>query len=452
MSRVRGERTLRVRGNPARAIGALMLAGAGLVALSLALPHPSDVDDVRLIVTAAVMVAIGLFCLGLATRIPTALVHLALATAPVLAGVLTYESGVAAGQYGAILVWTMLVAAYFFSRMVALAYLLWLLLVYAVTLAAVSSAAGYSSLTRWIFTVVSLTVVTALTSELVARRERADTRARRFFDLSRDMLCTVGVDGYFVELNGAWGDCLGYGPDELRAKPFIDFVHPDDREHTEAEAAGLFEGSGTAGFENRYSAKDGSWHWLRWSSVLAPDESLIYARATDVTKLKRIEVEREDLLAEVEALAHSDSLTGLPNRRALEAQLPREMSRARRSRSPLCLAVLDLDHFKAYNDAHGHLAGDVALRDCAVAWDSELRGEDAIARYGGEEFVVILPDCPLDRAAEILERMRAATPDGQTCSAGLACWDYAESPNDLLGRADEAVYEAKRAGRDRIVY
>ena len=446
------ERVLRERGNPARAVGALMLAGAGLVALSLSLPHPSDVDDSQLIVTAAAMVAIGLSYLALAARIPTALVHLGLGLAPVAAGLLTYESGIAAGQYGAILVWTMLVAAYFFPRMVALSHLLWLLLVNAITLTAVPSTAGYSSLTRWIFTAVSLTVVAGLTSELVARRERADEKARRFFDLSRDMLCTANMNGYFVELNAAWTTCLGYSHEELRAKPFADFVHPDDREHTEAEAAGLFEGSETVGFENRYLAKDGSWHWLRWSSALAPDEKLIYARASDVTKLKKIEVEREDLLAEVEALAHSDSLTGLPNRRALEQQLPREMARARRNRFPLCLAILDLDHFKSYNDTHGHLAGDVALRDCAVAWDSELRGEDAIARFGGEEFVVVLPDCKLELGAEILERLRAVTPDGQTFSAGLACWDYAESANDLLDRADIAVYEAKRAGRDRVVY
>lgn len=452
MSGARQEQVLRGRGNPARAVGALMLAGAGLAVLSLLLPHPSDVDDTRLFGTAAAMVVIGLLCLGFAARIPMPVVHLALAAAPVASGLLTYESGVAAGQYGAILAWTMLLAAYFFPRMVALAHLLWVLLVYAVTLAAVPSTAGYSSWTRWLFTAVSLTVIAALTSELVARRERADMRARQFFDLSRDLLCTAGMNGRFVELNGAWTQRLGYSHEELRAKPFIEFVHPDDRAHTEAEAAGLFDGKETVGFENRYLAKDGSWHWLRWSSTLAPDESLIYARATDVTELKRIESEREDLLEEVEALAHSDALTGLPNRRALEEQLPREMARARRNSLPLCLAILDLDHFKAYNDAHGHLAGDVALRDCAVAWDSELRGEDAIARYGGEEFVVLLPDCKLERAAEILERLRAVTPDGQTFSAGLACWDFVEESEDLLGRADEAVYEAKREGRNRVVY
>src|SRR3954449_1032827 len=153
---------------------------------------------------------------------------------------------------------------------------------------------------------------------IVARRARADERARHFFDLSRDMLCTANMDGYFVELNDAWTQALGYDLDELRAAPFIERVHPDDRERTEAEAAGLFDGAETLSFENRYLAKDGTWHWLRWSSQLSPDESLIYARAADVTEIKQIEAEREELLGKVQELAVHDPLTGLPNRRALE--------------------------------------------------------------------------------------------------------------------------------------
>jgi diguanylate cyclase (GGDEF)-like protein len=91
------------------------------------------------------------------------------------------------------------------------------------------------------------------------------------------------------------------------------------------------------------------------------------------------------------------------------------------------------------------------LRDCAAAWDSALRGGDMIARFGGEEFLVVLPDYPADDATDIVERLRAATPDGQTCSAGLAQWRPGESVDDLVGRADEALYEAKETGRDRLV-
>jgi diguanylate cyclase (GGDEF)-like protein len=97
------------------------------------------------------------------------------------------------------------------------------------------------------------------------------------------------------------------------------------------------------------------------------------------------------------------------------------------------------------------MAGDAALRDCAAAWDQALRGEDTILRYGGEEFLIVLPDCEPDDATEIVKRLRAATPDAQTCSAGLAVWKPGESVDDLVGRADKALYEAKEAGRDRLV-
>lgn len=434
----------------ARAAAALLVAGAGLVAISLVLPHPEGADEVALMLTALAMAVTGGFVWLFAGKIPLAGVHLILAGVVAVTGLLIFESGIAVGQYGTIYVWTILVASCFFPRRVAASHLFWLLASYGFVLLVVENTAGYSPLTRWLFTTISLTVVMLLVTGIVARRARADERARHFFDLSRDMLCTANMDGYFVELNDAWTRYLGYTLDELRAVPFIDRVHPDDRERTEAESAGLFEGAETIGFENRYLAKDGTWHWLRWSSQLAPDESLVYARAADVTELKQIEAEREGLLEKVQEMARRDSLTGLPNRRALEEQLPQAMARARRARSPLCVAILDIDHFKDYNDTHGHLAGDEVLRACAKAWDSALRGEDTIVRFGGEEFLVLLPDTSPEQATEIIERLRAKTPMGQSCSAGLACWDYDESIDDLLGRADKALYLAKASGRNQL--
>ncbi|HXR60568.1 MAG TPA: diguanylate cyclase [Solirubrobacterales bacterium] len=434
----------------ARAAAALLVAGAALVAISLVLPHPSGGDTFALTLTAAAMAAAGLLVFALADKLPAPAVHLILGAVTAVTCLLIYESGIAVGQYGTIFVWTTLVTSCFFPRKVAAAHLVWLLATYGFTLLLVENTAGYSPLTRWLFTLISLTVVMLLITGIVARRTRADERARRFFDLSRDMLCTANMEGYFVELNDAWTAYLGYGLDELRAIPFVELVHPEDRERTEAETASLFQGGETLQFENRYRAKDGSWHWLRWSSQLSPDESLIYARAADVTELKKVEGEREHLLGKVREMATHDSLTGLPNRRCLEEQLPREMARARRSRSPLCVAIVDIDHFKAYNDSHGHLAGDEVLRECARAWDSSLRAEDTIVRFGGEEFLILLPDTAPEQAIEIVERLRVTTPMGQTCSAGLACWDFVEGIDDLLSRADKALYLAKAGGRNQL--
>jgi diguanylate cyclase (GGDEF)-like protein/PAS domain S-box-containing protein len=434
----------------ARAAAALLVTGAALVAISLILPHPEGADEAALVLTALAMAVTGGTVWLFAGKIPLAGVHLILAGVVAVTGLLIFESGIAVGQYGTIYVWTILVASCFFPRRVAASHLVWLLASYGFVLLLVENTAGYSPLTRWLFTAISLTVVMLLITGIVARRARADERARHFFDLSRDMLCTSNMDGYFVELNDAWTRYLGYTLEELRSVPFLERVHPDDRERTEAEAAALFQGGETIGFENRYLAKDGSWHWLRWSSQLSPDESMIYARAADVTELKQFETEREELLGQVQEMARRDSLTGLPNRRALEEQLPQAMARARRGLSPLSVAILDIDHFKDYNDTHGHLAGDEVLRACAKAWDAALRGEDTIVRFGGEEFLVLLPDTSVADATEIVERLRMETPMGQTCSAGLASWDYTESIDDLLGRADKALYLAKASGRNRL--
>jgi diguanylate cyclase (GGDEF)-like protein len=150
-------------------------------------------------------------------------------------------------------------------------------------------------------------------------------------------------------------------------------------------------------------------------------------------------------------MARTDDLTGLPNRRAWQEELPREVSRARRSEHELCVAMLDLDHFKRFNDEHGHQAGDRFLKQAAGAWSDVLRETDLIARYGGEEFALALPDCPPQKALTVIERIREATPGDETLSAGVAFWNGSESADDLLGRADVALYEAKARGRNQAV-
>ena len=159
------------------------------------------------------------------------------------------------------------------------------------------------------------------------------------------------------------------------------------------------------------------------------------------------------LLADVERLANSDGLTGLANRRVFEAALEREVGRAERTGGCLSLAVVDVDHFKKYNDTHGHQAGDEILRQVAAALAGVARSVDLVARYGGEEFVVVLPDCPAEEAAAVAERLRHAVTRaaGVTVSAGVATLpDNAGSAETLVRTADEALYESKEAGRDRV--
>jgi diguanylate cyclase len=116
------------------------------------------------------------------------------------------------------------------------------------------------------------------------------------------------------------------------------------------------------------------------------------------------------------------------------------------------VAMLDIDRFKQFNDSYGHPAGDRLLREAAAAWKSETRAGDFLARFGGEEFALLLTGKDTGAVKALVERLRARMPANQTCSAGIALMVDGDTPEQLLGRADTALYEAKKAGRDRTVF
>jgi len=150
-------------------------------------------------------------------------------------------------------------------------------------------------------------------------------------------------------------------------------------------------------------------------------------------------------------LLRTDPLTGIANRRGLDENLPVEMARGKRSGMTLTVAMLDLDFFKRYNSRRGHAGGDSLLRTAAQAWRKQLRPTDTLVRYGGEEFTLVLPSCDADQACQLIDRLRPLLPDGQTFSAGVATWDFNEPAEALLRRADEALLNAKKQGRNRTV-
>jgi diguanylate cyclase (GGDEF)-like protein/PAS domain S-box-containing protein len=188
--------------------------------------------------------------------------------------------------------------------------------------------------------------------------------------------------------------------------------------------------------------------WRR--SVEQPSERLTRAMGL-VAAEASVAIERAELLKRLARMARTDDLTGLPNRRAWDREVGRELARSRRDGRPLSVAMIDLDMFKAYNDRLGHQAGDRLLKEAAVSWSEALRDTDTLARYGGEEFALILPDCPSAEAMTLVERLRSGTPGGQSCSAGVATWDGREGIDALVGRADRALYAAKQAGRNRAI-
>jgi diguanylate cyclase (GGDEF)-like protein len=154
-------------------------------------------------------------------------------------------------------------------------------------------------------------------------------------------------------------------------------------------------------------------------------------------------------LARAAAEAEQDCLTQLINRRGFDRALQETIGGARRDSSPLCVVLLDLDHFKAINDSGGHAVGDQVLRTVAQTWTALLRPGQILARPGGDEFALILPGCPITRAATIADQLRLAVGKHITCSAGVAELRADDSRAMLVNRADAALYEAKAAGRDQ---
>jgi len=159
----------------------------------------------------------------------------------------------------------------------------------------------------------------------------------------------------------------------------------------------------------------------------------------------------QEQATQLTALARTDGLTGLPNRRSCDEELSRACQRAAVGGHPLSVAMLDLDHFKAFNDTHGHQAGDRLLVETSSVWREGLTSRDVLARYGGEEFVLIMPFRDSDDAVALVHSLRSLTPAGQTFSAGVSTWHPSETSAQALHRADVAMYVAKHSGRDCVV-
>jgi diguanylate cyclase (GGDEF)-like protein len=190
---------------------------------------------------------------------------------------------------------------------------------------------------------------------------------------------------------------------------------------------------------------------VAWHAKVDHEENRLRVLVGLLAAEAAIAIQRADLMTRLEELADTDELTGLPNRRGWNRELDIALSTAQRRKAPLCVALIDVDRFKTVNDERGHQAGDRLLKEAAASWRSTLRPADILARPGGDEFTLVLPDCDIDTARTVLDRLRKATPREHTCSIGVAEWNGAEGSEDLLARADDALYSAKHAGRDRVV-
>lgn len=188
--------------------------------------------------------------------------------------------------------------------------------------------------------------------------------------------------------------------------------------------------------------------WSAGLAALAPRT----ARLVEVVAIEAaVAIDRGSAFGRLVAMARTDTLTGLPNRRSWEDDLRRELARAGREDSVLAVAMIDLDGFKQLNDSRGHPAGDRVLELTAEAWGGQIRATDTLARYGGDEFSLVLPQCDLQRAEELLHRLREGPGLGVGFCAGVVSWDGSETPVELIERVDRSLYAAKERGQGAII-
>jgi diguanylate cyclase (GGDEF)-like protein/PAS domain S-box-containing protein len=311
-------------------------------------------------------------------------------------------------------------------------------------------------------------------SALETKREAAELERDRFFDMSPDMLSVIDADGRFRRVNRAWESVLGYPTGELVGRSFFDLVNPDDLDRTVEETQRHFGlGEPNLGFLNRYRHHDGTYRWLEWTSQTAPDQSVAFAVARDVTDRKREEdsraSQRQVLETRNEALSERavrDPLTGLHNRRYFDAEVERLEGRWSQlpveELVPVSIVIFDLDHFGKLNKQHGHQAGDAVLRLFSGLLAKRFRDRDLVARYGGEEFVAVLEGATSADAIRIAEDIRTAFEGASveigtnnairaTVSAGCAQLGEDRSISAGLSVADVWLSQAKRAGRNQVV-
>ena len=284
---------------------------------------------------------------------------------------------------------------------------------------------------------------------------------------SVDIICRAGLDYALKYVSPSCVRILGWSQEEMMAAPPLGFMLPEDAHIVdEAVASGLASGSPITLITLRMRRKDGSAVWMEVTSqkVLDPVTGEVKEY---VTVLRDISL-RKQLEETLAAQALTDGLTGLANRRSFDETLDREWSRTLREGTQLSLLLIDIDHFKAVNDNYGHQVGDDYLRAISSALSSVVRAPDSVARYGGEEIAVILPCADSKGALETAERLRAAvsalhlTHEGNMEGGGLATVSIGvatalarqggtiKMPESLLLAADNALYKAKQAGRNRV--
>jgi two-component system cell cycle response regulator len=311
-----------------------------------------------------------------------------------------------------------------------------------------------------------------LNEELVSQNEQlqqsyrlVEYANRRFSELFENVpiACfTVDIEGSIREWNLAAQQLYGYTKEEVLHQPFYARVFRGaSASHIHDILQRVMQGSAITGIESEDYDSEGNLHYVIRSvfPIRSPNREVVGAIVSVVDVTHRVEYENQlkALNQKLQSLAVTDGLTGLHNHRAFQDYLEEQFQTAMRNKQPLALILMDVDHFKQYNDTYGHQAGDEVLRQVAQILQANVREGDFVARYGGEEFVVVLPRADSESAVAVAERLRRAVESAEwhlrpiTGSFGVACIrPDMETRQELIEAADQALYQAKKNGRNRV--
>lgn len=332
--------------------------------------------------------------------------------------------------------------------------------------------------TRFCIFLVSGIILVMLVKErsdlLVAQMQKSlqesQSQFQRVVETAIEGILMFDEDFTITFANEKMASVLGYAPEELLGKPYKSLFAEGFRHVADYQESRRRQGLDSV-YEGCLVGKDGRERWFLVSAKAIKDESGrfegSFAMLSDITERKAMEMALEESNRLLTELSNTDSLTGIANRRSFDKALEREYTRLERTDSTLSVILLDLDHFKAYNDRYGHVMGDSCLRKVAVALaDCVGRSVDLAARYGGEEFGCILPDTDLRGGLHVAKRIKkrieelkiehADSPTAPYVTASFGVITVHYSPQlcleEIVHMADGLLYKAKAGGRNRIEF
>ncbi|MBE0304472.1 sensor domain-containing diguanylate cyclase [Leptospira interrogans] len=295
----------------------------------------------------------------------------------------------------------------------------------------------------------------------------------KFFNYSLDLHAIQKMDGIILQINQSFQRIMGWTNEDLKGRTHFHLLHPEDVESSLKEFEQLNEGVSHLSIQNRCRCADGTYKYFSWTAFPDLESDRIYVTGRDITdiiesnqKISKLASDLEEANNKLLEQASTDPLTKLKNRRSFNEEINHLIRLGQHQEKSISLMMIDVDHFKDYNDKFGHPAGDRILIRLAEVFTETLRSCDLVARFGGEEFVVALSDTNEEKAVEVAERLMANVKKKSwenspiTISVGITTLNFndpvpiyhTDLSTGIIEDADRALYRSKANGRNQATH